>query len=72
MTCRAEQLTGFYKMGTLGSRMPPLNVNELGDKSLGIIILVKQAIVKLIGLWFSENVPHWSKFKVRSRNKFFL
>ena len=60
----------FAKRG----RIPLLSLNELGEKSHPTIILgkfVNKPYQTLIGLWFSENVFHWSKFKPRSHDIFF-
>ena len=51
-----------------------LSFNELGEKSRETIILGKftsKPNQTLIGLYFSENVFHWSKFKARSHDVFF-
>ena len=48
-------------------RIPLLSLNEVGEKSR-VTISQNQT---LIGLYFSENVLPWSKFKARSHNVFF-
>ena len=45
-------------------RIPLLSLNELGEKLRATIILGKFVNKPtLIGLYFSENVFHWSRFK---------
>ena len=45
-----------------------LSLNELGEKLQATLIVGKF----VIGLWFSENVFHWSRFKARSHDIPFL
>ena len=62
--------TYFFKRGTI----PPLSLNELGEKSQATIILgkfVSKQSQTLIGLYFSESFFHCSKFKARSHDVFF-
>ena len=64
------------RIRTLSKRL--LSWNELGEKLRATIILgkfVNKLKLKhnqaLIGLWFSENVFHWSIFKACPHDTFF-
>ena len=58
-------------MNELGLR----GLNELGEKSSRATITLGKFVSKpksnSLGLYFLENVFHWSKFKARSHDVFF-